>query len=100
MGYKILHDGTFVKCDGGAEHLYGAVLQRLEDLLKLISDEAELEVDYDSVGNKWIAMEYFPEKECAIELADTVGNSIVAFSGVPHDIMVDTLNKSDVWFVG
>ena len=100
MGYKFLYDGMFTKCNGGAERLYGAVLQRLEDLLGLISDEAELELDYDSVGNKWIAMEYFPEKECAIELADTAGNSIVAFSGVPHDIMVDTLNKSDVWFVG
>lgn len=100
MGYEFSHNGTFVECNRGAEHLYGAVLQRLEDLLGLISDEAELEVDYDSVGDKWIAMEYFSEKECAIELADTAGNSIVAFSGVPHDIMVDTLNKSDVWFVG
>lgn len=98
--YKFTHDGKFIKCDSGAEHLYGAVLQRLEDLLRLISDEAELEVDYDNAGDKWVAMEYFPEKECAVELTDNDGCAVIAFADIPHDTMVDILNKSDVWFVG
>ena len=92
--------GKFTKSEAGGENIYEAALQRLEDLLHLISDEAELEVDYHADDNSWITMEYYPEREQAVEFADTCGNPVVAFAEVPYDIMIDILNKSDVWYVG
>lgn len=98
--YIFTEAGKFTASDKGKENIYEAALQRLEDLLYLLSDGAELEVDYRAADNSWVAMEYFPEKEYAVEISDTVGNPVVAFTGVPYDIMVEILNKSDVWFVG
>ena len=98
--YRFNDDGIFTKHRGDSEHIYEAVVKRLEDLLRLISEDAELEIDYDNVNDTWIAMEYYPEKDYAAELLDDNGSRIVAFKGVPHDTMVNMLNKTDVWFVG
>ena len=98
--YEFNNEGILTKTQNDIEHIYDAVLQRLEDLLRLISDDAELEVDYNAADDTWITMEYYPEKEMAVQLSDANGNPVVAFKGVPHDIMEEILNKTDVWFVG
>ncbi|EXM38539.1 hypothetical protein RASY3_14550 [Ruminococcus albus SY3] len=100
MGYVFNKEGKFEKSDKGEDNIYEAALQRLEDLLRIISDESELEVGYREEDDSWIVYEYFPEREQAIEFRDEKGNPVVAFTGIPYDIMTEILNKSDVWFVG
>lgn len=98
--YRFDDDGTFKPVECGVDQIHKAVEVRLEELLNLLPEDAELEVDYDSDIDVWKAMAYYPDKERAEEIVDNNGNVVVAFRGVPYDIIENILYKTDVWFVG
>lgn len=98
--YVFDDSGRLVNRDSGAEQIYSAALERLENLLRFLPDDTELELDYDSVQNAWKAMAYDSDRECAVEISDGNGTPIIAFRDVPYEVMISILDKSDVWYVG
>lgn len=74
------------------------VENRLDELERLVPDNACLEIDYDDEKDAWYAYYYVEKDECAYPIIINNEN-VLAFKDIAHDKLVSVLSDIDVFYV-
>ena len=80
------------------------IIERIDSLEALVPYGASLEIDYDDENDKWDAMYYKKDYECAFNIIEASGKPVIAFEGESHggfkkDYIEKILYELNVYYV-